>query len=270
MAGANPQRTSWTPEEVRGNLQPVWYRPIEAYIGQNVQIVAAKGFLYISTARGLYALDAATGHTVWVYPTELPLGHSPTYYEGVLYVGGLDRRLHCIDSVTGERLWTYDDATAQYRTSPLVVNGLVLLGNSDGWLYAIHAHGTPDQGMLAWKYLTGGPILYSAAHSRDAQARDVVLFASQDMHAYALYADTGQLKWRSVKLHGAGLHTWWPVIWGDRVLFVTVPNYRNGQDPGAASCQVSYPAAHPDAGQIIEWYHEVEGSQIRHSLELCA
>src|SRR3974390_1299955 len=73
MAGANPQRTSWTPEEVRGQLKPVWYRPIEPYIPQKAQVIAANGMLYISTARGLYALDATTGATRWVFPTELPL-----------------------------------------------------------------------------------------------------------------------------------------------------------------------------------------------------
>jgi len=41
MAGANPERTSWTPEEVRGQLQPVWYKPFEPYISQKVQIIAA-------------------------------------------------------------------------------------------------------------------------------------------------------------------------------------------------------------------------------------
>ena len=34
MAGANPQRTSWTPEEVPGQLRPVWFRPIEPFIPQ--------------------------------------------------------------------------------------------------------------------------------------------------------------------------------------------------------------------------------------------
>ena len=41
MAGANPERTSWTAEEVRGQLQPVWYKPFEPYISQKVQIIAA-------------------------------------------------------------------------------------------------------------------------------------------------------------------------------------------------------------------------------------
>ena len=53
MVAANPERTSWTSEEVSGPLQLQWYHPIEAYIPQNVQIIASNGLLYISTARGL-------------------------------------------------------------------------------------------------------------------------------------------------------------------------------------------------------------------------
>ncbi|HSJ52969.1 MAG TPA: hypothetical protein VLC52_04410, partial [Anaerolineae bacterium] len=66
MAGANPQRTSWTPEEVRGNLYPHWYRPIEPYIQAKVQLIAANGLIYVSTAKGLYALDAEDGAIAWI------------------------------------------------------------------------------------------------------------------------------------------------------------------------------------------------------------
>ena len=38
MAGANPERTSWTAEEVRGELKPLWFKPFEPYISQKVQI----------------------------------------------------------------------------------------------------------------------------------------------------------------------------------------------------------------------------------------
>jgi len=78
-AGANPQRTSWVPDAALGALKPMWVKPVEPYISQKVQIIAASGKLFVSTARGLYAFDAATGADLWVYPTELPLGHSPTY-----------------------------------------------------------------------------------------------------------------------------------------------------------------------------------------------
>jgi outer membrane protein assembly factor BamB len=119
-AGANMQRTSSVPDAAPGLLKPIWVKPIEAYISQKVQIVAASGKLFLSTARGLYAFDAATGADLWVYPTELPLGHSPTYAGTRVYVGGLDRKIHAIDADTGEGLWTFS-AAGGFHTSPLVV-----------------------------------------------------------------------------------------------------------------------------------------------------
>lgn len=232
MAGANPQRTSWVPQEVSGTLRPIWYRPIEPYIPPRVQVIAANGLLYVSTAKGLYALDAEDGAEAWVYPTELPLGHSPTVYDGVAYVGGLDARLHAIDALTGEGLWTFDGAEAGYQTNPLVVNGTVYVGNRDGALYAIGADGTPEEGQLVWKYETDGPILFSAAY-KDA----TIYFASNDSHAYAVSADQGEEVWKSAKLPGAGFHSWWPVVYTDPqdqkdyVILAGSNNYRMYLDP---------------------------------------
>jgi hypothetical protein len=209
MAGANPQRTSWVPEAAPGLLKPLWVKPVEPYIAQKVQIVAASGTLFLSTARGLYAFDAATGAQRWVYPTELPLGHSPTYVDGRLYVGGLDRKIHALDADTGAGLWTFS-ATGGFHTSPLVVEGRVYAGSRDGCMYAVQA-GT---GALVWKHPTGGQILQSAAYQDG-----VILFGSQDAHAYALDARTGTQVWRSEKLPGMGWHSWWPVIYRDVVLF---------------------------------------------------
>ena len=61
MLAANPERTSWSPEEVRGDLKVDWYRPIEPYIPYKVQPIAVNGKIYVSTARGLYAFNANDG-----------------------------------------------------------------------------------------------------------------------------------------------------------------------------------------------------------------
>jgi len=58
-----------------------------------------------------------------------------------------------------------------------------------------------------------------------------------DMHAYALQAADGKEKWKTEKLYGAGFHSWWPVIWRDRVIFATGHNYRNGLSPGSEDCE---------------------------------
>ncbi len=216
MAGGNPERTSWTPEEVAGKLKPLWYRPIEAYIPQRVQVIGALDTIFLSSANGLYAFDPDTGAQKWVYPTELPLGHSPTIYNGIAYVGGFDRRIHAVNAYTGQKIWTFE-AAGGFQTNPLVVNGIVYMGSRDGNLYAVRA----DTGQLTWKFQTAGPILFSAAY-KDG----VVYFASNDSHAYAVDANTGSLIWKSAKLPGAGFHSWWPVVYQDRVLLSTSRNYR--------------------------------------------
>jgi outer membrane protein assembly factor BamB len=227
MAGGNPQRTSWTPTEVRGRLEALWYKPFEAYILHRTQIIAEYGNLYISTSKGLYALNSNTGAEKWVYPTELPLGNSPTVKDGVVYVGGFDHQLHAIDAQNGEGLWTFT-AGAGFDTNPLVVDGKVFAGNRDGFFYAVHAEGA-SAGQLAWKFQTQGPIHFSAAY-KDG----VIYFASDDSHAYALNTQSGGLVWKSAKLPGAGFHSWWPVIYRDMVILAGSNNYRTSIGPGPA------------------------------------
>lgn len=235
MAGANPQRTSWVPAAVdpgaAASFGVLWYRPIEAYIGQHIQLVAGRGKIYVSTARGLYALDANSGETAWRYDTELPLGHSPTVVGDTVYVGGFDRRVYALDADTGAVRWIFDQAGAGFSTNPLVVEGKVLLGNRDGYFYALDA----TTGALAWRYPPAGqpplgPILYSAAYQDG-----VAYFAANDNYAYALDAATGALRWRSDKLPGDGYQAWWPVVYKDLVIFSGAVAYRNGEEIGSRS-----------------------------------
>jgi len=222
MAGANPQRTSWVAStqnnqtEIKGTMKVLWYKPIESYILPRTQIIAANGLLYVSTANGLYAFDAQTGEQVWVYPTGMPLGHSPTVVDGIAYVGGYDHKLHAVDALTGQGKWTFE-AEQGFATNPLFVNGKIFAGNRDGWFYALNA----ATGTLVWKYQTAGPVLFSAA-----EKDGLVYFASNDSHAYALDAENGDLVWKSQKLPGQGFHSWWPVVYKDWVIFAGSQNYR--------------------------------------------
>ncbi len=227
---ANPQRTSWITHEVTGNLSIQWYRPIEAYIPQNVQIIAVDGLLYISTARGLIVLNAADGSVAWRFDTEMPLGNSPTVDNGVVYVGGYDRKLHALDARTGQYLWAFSGAGAGYSANPLVVDGKVIIGNRDGKMYAIGAHNTPQQGQLIWSFTAGGPIILSAAYSNNT-----VYFAANDNRAYALNAATGALIWRSNTLPGEQFQSYWPVIYEDKVIFSVAQAYRHSSRPGMNS-----------------------------------
>src|SRR5512143_916905 len=263
MAGANAQRTSWSPEQVpsaavlaahrneadNGKLYPQWYTPFDAYIPDNVQIIGAYGLLYISTSPGLYAVDGSTGVVRWGYATGMPLGHSPTVSNGVVYFGRLDHKLYAINAnpdvtqlpsqpdssgqlvkINNQAKWTFE-ATAGFETNPLVVNGLVYAGNRDGSMYAVDA----NTGALRWEFQTGAPILFSAAANRSGTT---VYFASNDSYAYAVNAQDGTQVWKSAKFPGAGFDSWWPVIYQDAQTlkeYVILPgshNYRDNVPPG--------------------------------------
>ncbi|MCB0193210.1 MAG: PQQ-binding-like beta-propeller repeat protein, partial [Anaerolineae bacterium] len=237
MAGANAQRTSWVAENVdpgaSNNFGVQWYRPIEAYIGQHVQLITARDKVYASTARGLYALDAATGNEVWRFDTEMPLGHSPTVVDGVVYVGGFDKRVYALNADTGSLIWTFEEAKGGFSTNPLVVDGKVLMGSRDGYFYALNK----DNGSLSWQYpskssMPLGPILYSAAY-KDGK----VFFASNNNYGYALDVDSGALLWKSAKMPGDGFQAWWPVVYGNHVIFSSAIPYVQDGDPGTSSPQ---------------------------------
>jgi len=229
MVAANPQRTSWTPEEVRGNLKLDWYHPIEPYIPYKIQPIAANGNIYVATARGLYTFRASDGLLLWVYPTELPLGNSPTIAtingRSIAFVGGYDRKIHAVDANSGQEIsgYTAYEAAAGFETNPLVINKTIYAGNRDGYFYALDA----VTGSLVWRYKTDGPILYSAAYNNG-----VIYFASEDTYAYALNSNNGSLVWKSQKLLGEGFHSYWPVIYIEKgtgkeyVIFTSGENYR--------------------------------------------
>lgn len=246
----NHERTSSTTDEVTGPLTLRWYRPIEAYIPQNVQVIASNGLLFLSTARGLYAFNAANGEVAWRFDTELPLGNSPTVANGVVYVGGYDRKLHVLDAASGTHLWSFDGADAGYSANPLVVNGVIYIGNRDGSMYAIGAHGAANQGQIIWRYATNDAIHLSAAY-KDG----VVYFASNDMHAYALNAQTGALVWKSAKLPGMQLQSYWPVIYRDKVIFSLASGYRDDRSPGTRN------VPHPD-NQLYGSYKQMQLADI--------
>lgn len=269
MVAANPQRTSWVADQVIANSVEV-YRGIEPYIPQHVQLIAANNLIYVSTARGLYALDANNLNTVWRFDTEVPLGNSPTIaaVNGVstAFVGGFDRNLYALNASTGALIWTFSGAKAGYDTNPLVINDsytnnspLVLLGNRDGNFYAVNA----INGSKVWSFQTEGPINFSAAYKNG-----IIYFASMDARAYALNVTNGSLVWKSSIMGGDGFYSYWPVIFTnpddnkDYIIFVNSSGYRPyiGTRPGVGSmptCSSGQYCEYPE--WVDEWRNNFSG-----------
>ena len=241
-AGANPQRTGWVSEEVFGSFSLKWYRPIEAYIDRKTQIIPAylsgRGVdaLFVTTARGIYALNASTGETIWRFDTELPVAHTPTVINGQVYFSSLDRTVKALDAETGSLRWSFCCGGAGFYVNPLVADNRVLVGNRDGYFYALNA----NTGAKLWQFPRDGqaplgPIIMSAAYDAG-----VAYFVSDDMHAYAVNAADGTQVWQSPKLTGERFHSYWPVIYKnngveDMVVIPGSAGYKTSSNPGTLS-----------------------------------
>jgi len=131
-----------------GNLVPAWAFSLggEKQRGQETQPLVYDGVMYITGSYSrVYAIDVQTGEELWQYDARLPEGILPccdvvnrggAIYGDKFFFGTLDARLVALDLKTGDVVWR--DKIADYKAgysytaAPMVVNGLVITGNSGG------------------------------------------------------------------------------------------------------------------------------------------
>jgi len=105
------------------------------------------------------AFNLEDGAEIWEYgEREFPYFSSPLVLPEHIIIGGRDKRVHCIDRVTGKGIWEYR-ARDQIDSSPVLVNGVIYLGCDDGVIYGL---GVKD-GEELWTYELGEAIKSSPA-----------------------------------------------------------------------------------------------------------
>lgn len=130
------------------NLQPAWAFSLggEKQRGQESQPIIYDGTMYITGSYSrLYAIDIKTGKELWQYDARLPEGILPccdvvnrgaAIFGDTIYFGTLDARLVALNRKTGDVVWNKKIADYKegysYTAAPLIVNGLVVTGNSGG------------------------------------------------------------------------------------------------------------------------------------------
>lgn len=219
MSACNPQRTARTEEEIRGPFELAWVRFFaDAYVPHRVEPIVAGGVVYVASSKGVYAIDAATGSQKWLFATALPVGHAPSVAGGLVFVPGLDKRLYAVDAGTGKEKWSFE-AGAGFFCNPLVADDTVYVGCLDGNVYALAA----ADGRRKWTFATDGPIYFSPACDNGR-----IYIGSTDMHGYAIDAARGTLVWKSEKLPGKSMNSFWPVVAqkAGAVIFVMDNAYR--------------------------------------------
>ena len=130
------------------NLIPAWAFSLggEKQRGQETHPLIYDGIMYITGSYSrIYAVDVETGEEIWQYDARLPEGILPccdvvnrgaALYGDKVIFGTLDARIVALNAKTGDVVWR--DKIADYKAgysytaAPLIVNGLVITGNSGG------------------------------------------------------------------------------------------------------------------------------------------
>lgn len=130
------------------NMVPAWSFSMggEKQRGQEAQPLIYDGIMYVTGSYSrMYAIDVKTGEEIWQYDARLPEGILPCcdvinrggaiYGDNIIF-GTLDARIVALNLKTGKVVWK--DKIANYKAgysytaAPLIVNGLVITGNSGG------------------------------------------------------------------------------------------------------------------------------------------
>jgi outer membrane protein assembly factor BamB len=137
--------------------------------------VVRDGIVYVGASNGIFhAVRAADGAPVWTWTDANPIdGACAATEDAVLFV---DRRIElvCLDRATGALRWRTalhdstlaggpapENATFTRRVStPLVLDGVVYAGSSDGGLYALDL----ASGEKRWRFDAGTPIFSAIGH----------------------------------------------------------------------------------------------------------
>lgn len=136
-----------------------------------------KGQFYIGHYENEFiCADLEEGKIAWSYQDrQFPYFSSPALTQDKVVFGGRDKKLHCLNKETGEKIW--DFATrGKVDSSPVIIGDKVLVGSADGRLYMVGL----ETGKEIWSFEIGESII-----SSPAVVNGQVVIGSEDGNVYA-------------------------------------------------------------------------------------
>lgn len=124
----------------------------------------------------------------WVFKTEDEVRTSPSFHNGMIFVGSYDTNMWALNLSDGELIWKFP-TQGGIASSPVVDRsaGLVLFGSEDHTFNAVNY----KTGRIVWSFTTKDRIRGTAA-----LAMDHVFFGSDDGYLYALVSSNGRNLWQ--------------------------------------------------------------------------
>ncbi|HET8732304.1 MAG TPA: PQQ-binding-like beta-propeller repeat protein [Anaeromyxobacteraceae bacterium] len=149
------------------------------------------GMVVAVTRDGYVQAYSADGKELWYFQGKGPYLGSPAVGDGLVFVAGIDGKIHAFDAARGEKRWTYS-LKEEFGSQPVIAGDLVYFATLEGTLLALEAR----TGNWKWHFRrepTGKFLILGAG--RPAVVDGVVYQGFADGSVVALDAATGAVKW---------------------------------------------------------------------------
>ena len=205
-AGANPQAPSWR-YRPSGSLSVVFKRSIVAESrkpdvayerGQPELDTRGRRVFVGSSDRGLYALSAVDGATLWRFETVGFVNGAPLYdpQQDVVYFGSNDGALYKVAAETGKLLWRFA-TNAEIARRPVLSGRRLFVVNANDTVLALDT----ETGKRIWSQHRTPALGFEIAGYSGALAwRDKLYVGFSDGTVTALDQRTGNERWQPVDL----------------------------------------------------------------------
>ncbi len=152
-----------------------------------------------SESPDFYALDAATGQSLWQFSADDAISWTPALSEDKVFFSTDGGNFYALDRAAGTELWRFKPEQRNLETGPdcdfcalkfsypMVAGNTVYIGSLDHHLYALDA----NTGAEKWRFDAQNSIL-----DKPAIADNTIYFGTSDGILYAVDAQTGQQIYR--------------------------------------------------------------------------
>lgn len=142
----------------------------------------------------IYCLSARTGKKLWSFKTNAAVLGCPLIAGDTVWIGGSDHTFRAIRLSSGKEIWRFDGLKGPVVSTPLYVDGLIIFGAWDTFLYALNSR----NGTLVWKWSNGSPVPnLSPAACIPVASDGVVYIAAPDRYLTAIDLHSGHTLWRT-------------------------------------------------------------------------
>ncbi|WP_428912008.1 PQQ-binding-like beta-propeller repeat protein [Niallia sp. Krafla_26] len=167
----------------------LWEKNVQSPVQAGLAVLSvsdSQNILISANSDGLInGIDAKNGRQIWSFQTNGPVLGTPQINEDVVYIGSSDRKIYALNGKNGQLLWNVK-CPQPVLGSVLLTEDQVLVPSGNQML-ALER----NSGKIQWQVKVGG---FTAG--QPAVDNEAVYFGAGDGYIYALYLQTGEIKWK--------------------------------------------------------------------------